>query len=463
MAFNHLMLPQYQVANGFDVSPISNALQSNQDNLLAQNRLGLQRRQVDLAERADTRAGETHGLQMAQMRRQSEQEEARMVAGRIQYIQGLPPEQRMAAWETARQQPGFRDLPAEFDDFNYAAPQLLGKANEYLGPKEKAQIGLIEAQTQKARREASEAGGYGKDVKLFQDEFGRTWGVQAGSRGDLKFHNLSSPGSPPTTQPPPGFPTGGGQAAPSVAPQAPPGGPPQTQRPSLTPFRPRSVVGDRVFNPATGQFEGSAADAIAGGERAKGEGQHIAKLVETLPKSRATLEAANAKVDIVRGKIAQALPMVSQWTTGYGAVLSNWPATAARDFKGQIDTIVANLGFDELQEMRQNSPTGGALGQVAVQELDMLQKTKASLDQAQSPQQVIRALQELDRFYAEAVPRRQRAFEETYAPLAQRRSGGQAQPQGGQDMPRPSSPEEAARLPRGTRFMAPDGSIRTVP
>jgi hypothetical protein len=165
MAFNHLMLPQYQVANGFDVSPISNALDSNRENALAQNRLGLQRRQVDLAERADTRAGETHGLQMAQMRRQSEQEEARMVAGRIQYIQGLPPEQRMAAWKTARLQPGFRDLPAEFDNFEYAAPQLLGKAAEYVSEADKAKLGLTKAQTaqayaqaDRARRENTETG-----------------------------------------------------------------------------------------------------------------------------------------------------------------------------------------------------------------------------------------------------------------------------------------------------------------
>jgi hypothetical protein len=189
---NMLALPQYQVSNGWDFTPINNALQSNQDNLLAQNRLGLQRRQVDLAERADTRAGETHGLQMAQMRRQSEQEEARMVAGRIQYIQGLPPEQRMAAWKTARQQPGFRDLPAEFDDFNYAAPQLLGKANEYMNPIDRqakqAQISmhgahadLYRAQAAEERRKASIPVTGFKDGKQLAD-------VEEGIRKEYSSH-----------------------------------------------------------------------------------------------------------------------------------------------------------------------------------------------------------------------------------------------------------------------------------
>jgi hypothetical protein len=85
-------------------------------------------------------------------------QEARMAAGRIQYIQKLPPEQQAAAWKVARQQPGFRDLPAEFEDFNIAAPQILGKASEYLGQKDQAQIDLLRAQALEARRKAASGG-----------------------------------------------------------------------------------------------------------------------------------------------------------------------------------------------------------------------------------------------------------------------------------------------------------------
>ena len=84
--------------------------------------------------------------------------------------------------------------------------------------------------------------------------------------------------------------------------------------------------------------------------------------------------------------IDSAMPDVDGLTSGVGgAVLSNLPGTAARDLKAKIDTVKANIGFDRLQQMRQESPTGGALGQVAVKELDFLQSVRGSLDNWQSP------------------------------------------------------------------------------
>jgi len=48
--------------------------------------------------------------------------------------------------------------------------------------------------------------------------------------------------------------------------------------------------------------------------------------------------------------------------------------------KNEIKTILANVGFKELQEMRDLSRTGGALGQVAVKEIDFLQATLGALN-----------------------------------------------------------------------------------
>lgn len=77
-------------------------------------------------------------------------------------------------------------------------------------------------------------------------------------------------------------------------------------------------------------------------------------------------------------------------STGFGAYLAGFigdlevggvkVAGNARDNYLAVNTIKANLGFDALQAMRDASPTGGALGQVAVQELEMLQSTVAALD-----------------------------------------------------------------------------------
>jgi hypothetical protein len=96
------------------------------------------------------------------------------------------------------------------------------------------------------------------------------------------------------------------------------------------------------------------------------------------------------------GKVDEALKNVSKWTTGVtGAVAANIPGTSAVDFRSTIETIKANLGFQELQAMREASPTGGALGAIAVQELISLQSTVANLDPAQSPGTIRQNLQQI--------------------------------------------------------------------
>jgi len=51
-----------------------------------------------------------------------------------------------------------------------------------------------------------------------------------------------------------------------------------------------------------------------------------------------------------------------------------------------LDTIKANVGFDKLQNMRDNSKTGGALGQVSELENKLLQAVNGALDPAQRDQ-----------------------------------------------------------------------------
>ena len=75
------------------------------------------------------------------------------------------------------------------------------------------------------------------------------------------------------------------------------------------------------------------------------------------------------------------------WNTAWGSLLAGVPGSSAKDLASTVMTIKANIGFDRLQRMRAESPTGGALGQVAVQELVALQSTIANLDQSQSTEQ----------------------------------------------------------------------------
>lgn len=73
--------------------------------------------------------------------------------------------------------------------------------------------------------------------------------------------------------------------------------------------------------------------------------------------------------------------------------------SGAFDLSKTLETIRANLGFEELAKMREMSPTGGALGQVAVQELVYLQAALDNLDPGQSEEQLKRNLRAVQTHY----------------------------------------------------------------
>lgn len=70
-------------------------------------------------------------------------------------------------------------------------------------------------------------------------------------------------------------------------------------------------------------------------------------------------------------------------------VTRNIPGSSTYTAEKMIQSALSNVGFDALQEMRQNSPTGGALGNVSDQEVTRLQQTLGSLDVTQ-PAPIVR-------------------------------------------------------------------------
>jgi len=69
------------------------------------------------------------------------------------------------------------------------------------------------------------------------------------------------------------------------------------------------------------------------------------------------------------------------------------------DAEALATTIKSSIGFDRLQQMREESPTGGALGQVSELELIVLQATLGSLDMDQSEEQLLYNLDRLAVIY----------------------------------------------------------------
>lgn len=108
--------------------------------------------------------------------------------------------------------------------------------------------------------------------------------------------------------------------------------------------------------------------------------------------------AATASADRIINTVDEAIPLVGITTAGVAGAL-NIPGTSGRDLEEALKTIKANLGFDRLQQMRDASKTGGALGQVAVKELEALQASIASLDRGQSPAVLKRNLEDIKFYY----------------------------------------------------------------
>ena len=125
------------------------------------------------------------------------------------------------------------------------------------------------------------------------------------------------------------------------------------------------------------------------------------KVADLEDKKKVSQANEAAKAQNVIGIIDNVLPKISGLNTAgvAGKALSFVPGSDAYDVARNIETIKANIGFKELSDMRQASPTGGALGQVAVQELNFLQAAISNLDVGQSPQQLRDNLSKVKKHY----------------------------------------------------------------
>jgi hypothetical protein len=122
------------------------------------------------------------------------------------------------------------------------------------------------------------------------------------------------------------------------------------------------------------------------------------KAMEKARSREQRVQMVTDSADRIINTVEKAIPLVGTTTAGVAGAV-NIPGTAGRNLENAITTVKANLGFDRLQQMRDASPTGGALGQVAVQELVALQSTVASLDRGQSPEVLKSNLEDVKYYY----------------------------------------------------------------
>lgn len=227
------------------------------------------------------------------------------------------------------------------------------------------------------------AGDYGKAGAVFQGPDGKFYTAQFGSDGTRKIEPITANG--------------------------------QALEPAKGVKTVDTADGTRIISGASGADVRQIDKNIAGAEQAKVEGRERGETIANRTKAETAIAQLEAKQQNVVQIIDRALPEVNRLTAGFGGtLLSKVPGTAAADLARLVDTVKANVGFDALQGMRDASPTGGALGGIAVQELQMLQAVVASLEQSQSPAQLRDNLVKVRQTIEQMKAIRRQAFDKTY-------------------------------------------------
>jgi hypothetical protein len=143
------------------------------------------------------------------------------------------------------------------------------------------------------------------------------------------------------------------------------------------------------------------AEAKVRSARVKAGAKAGAKGMPTAVYKEATLSAITRIKDLLTSESGfNPFDNVTGWT---GSLLSSVPGTPAHDALNSINTIEAAVGFDRLQKMRDDSPTGGALGQVTERELALLSQSLGSLKQSSSRKQFVANLDAVEKHYQAAV------------------------------------------------------------
>lgn len=155
---------------------------------------------------------------------------------------------------------------------------------------------------------------------------------------------------------------------------------------------------------------------------------------------------------------------------GLQSWVPNIPGGAAADAKAQLETLKTQAGFGALQEMRNASKTGGALGAISDKENAMLQAALAPLQQSQSFEQAQQSADKIIAHVTAAKARIAAAYNDHWnangAAAKQVAAPGGQPAIPGRDINTPpvvNSADEARRLPSGTIFMTPDGRTLQVP
>lgn len=118
----------------------------------------------------------------------------------------------------------------------------------------------------------------------------------------------------------------------------------------------------------------------------------------------------------------------------------DYPGSEAAHARALLETLKSQIGFGVLQNMREMSPTGGALGQVSEKENELLQQNLAALGTNQSEADFKKSLNKVIQYAKDSQNRLRNAYQSTYGnaggPSAQNQP-----PATSADAPRATNPQ----------------------
>jgi hypothetical protein len=132
-------------------------------------------------------------------------------------------------------------------------------------------------------------------------------------------------------------------------------------------------------------------------------------------KDRSALQDFKRKTETLTKTIADAESMINTYSTGFkGGVAEYLPWSTDRSrLDDYLTTLKANLGFDSLQKMRDNSTTGGALGQVSEMENKLLQSINGALN-PKNPGVMQANLDRIKKLYPQVLIEKTQVYQDTY-------------------------------------------------
>lgn len=118
--------------------------------------------------------------------------------------------------------------------------------------------------------------------------------------------------------------------------------------------------------------------------------------VNTQRSGNIVLEDVDRAVSAIENNPTLTTGIIGNWSKGVGG-------TPANKVNNLLQTIRANSAFDRLQQMREASPTGGALGAVSDSELGLLQNAIGSLEQSNDSEDLVYNLRRVQEIYEDII------------------------------------------------------------